>query len=101
MEQTALFGGPDISHTSGFLHGFNRSLARTAVGVYELATFPIPNGPANDYGPIYLPENPVYPASFRPGMIADQTYSPDVYVGFSGGDVAPFIPGSRFKVFDE
>jgi hypothetical protein len=27
-------------------------------------------------------------------------FDTDTYMGFSGGDVAPFIPGSRFRVFD-
>jgi hypothetical protein len=27
-------------------------------------------------------------------------FDTDTYVGLSGGDVAPFMPGSRFKVFD-
>ena len=27
-------------------------------------------------------------------------FDTDTYTGFSGGDVAPFIPGSRFRVFD-
>jgi len=27
-------------------------------------------------------------------------FDTDTYVGYSGGDVAPFVPNSRFKVFD-
>ena len=27
-------------------------------------------------------------------------FDTDTYTGFSGGDIAPFLPGSRFKVFD-
>ncbi len=100
LEQTALFRGPDVAYTTGFVHGLNRSLARTFVGVYEVVTFPIPNGPGKDYSPIITPENPVYPASYKPGLIADQTFATDANLGFSGGDVAPFIPGSRFRVFD-
>ncbi|MFN7141583.1 MAG: exosortase system-associated protein, TIGR04073 family [Limisphaerales bacterium] len=100
VEQTAIFSGPDVAYTTGFIHGLNRSIARTFVGAYEIATFPIPNGPGNDYGPIMLPENPVYPASYKPGLIADQTFATDTHIGFSGGDVAPFVPGSRFRIFD-
>ena len=100
LEQTALFSGPDVGMSAGFFHGFNRSVARTFVGAYEMATAPIPNGPGNDYGPIMLPEDPVYPASYKPGLIADQTFATDRHIGFSGGDVAPFIPGSKFSVFD-
>lgn len=100
MEQSAIFSGPDVAYTSGFLHGFNRSVARTVVGVYEMITFPIPNGPGNDYGPIMLPENPVYPASYTPGLIADPSFATDNNIGFSGGDIAPFLPNSRFKIFN-
>ena len=34
IEQTAIFGSPDQEYTTGFIHGFNRSLERTGVGVY-------------------------------------------------------------------
>jgi hypothetical protein len=27
-------------------------------------------------------------------------FATDTNLGFSGGDVAPFIPGSRFRIFD-
>jgi hypothetical protein len=27
--------------------------------------------------------------------------SPDTSLGFSGGDIIPFIPGSRFHIFDQ
>jgi putative exosortase-associated protein (TIGR04073 family) len=95
MEQTSLWEGVEPTYTTGFIRGFNRSLVRTAVGAYEVLTFPIP-----DYDPIFLPENPVYPDSFKPRLIADPTFGPDVNLGFSGGDVAPMIPGSRFRIFD-
>jgi putative exosortase-associated protein (TIGR04073 family) len=95
MEQTALWDGVEPAYTTGFIRGLNRSVVRTAVGVYEIVTFPIP-----DYDPIFLPENPVYPDSFRPGLIADPTFGPDSSIGFSGGDVAPMVPGSRFRIFD-
>ncbi|MDX1952864.1 MAG: exosortase system-associated protein, TIGR04073 family [Verrucomicrobiota bacterium] len=95
VEQTALWDGTDAAYTTGFIRGFNRSLARTAVGAYEILTFPIP-----DYDPIFLPEDPVYPDSYTPALIADPTFSPDAALGFSGGDVAPMIPGSRFRIFD-
>ena len=32
VEQTALFDGPEIGYTTGFVRGFNRTLARTGVG---------------------------------------------------------------------
>lgn len=95
MEQTALWDNTDAAYTTGFIRGFNRSLARTAVGAYELVTAPLP-----PYDPVFLPEFPVYPDSFRPRLIADPTFGPDAALGFSGGDVAPMVPGSRFRIFD-
>ncbi|HEX4122783.1 MAG TPA: exosortase system-associated protein, TIGR04073 family [Verrucomicrobiae bacterium] len=100
MEQTAIFGAPDEVMTTGFFHGFNRSLERTGVGAYEILTFPLPNHPAGDYGPIMHPADPVYPESYKPNWMADTTFSADTSLGFSGGDIAPFIPGSRFRIFD-
>ncbi len=97
MEQTSLFGG---HHASGFIHGFNRSVARTFVGAYEIVTFPIPNGEGNDFGPVMLPEGPVYPASYAPGRASDPMFATDNHIGFASGDAAPFIPNSRFRVFD-
>lgn len=95
MEQTALWEGTDKAYTTGFIRGMNRSLARTGVGLYEIITFPFPT-----YDPIFLPESPVYPDSYTPNLIADPTFGADAALGFSGGDIAPMIPGSRFRVFD-
>lgn len=95
MEQTALWDGNEVGYTTGFLRGFNRSLVRTGVGLYEIVTAPFPS-----YDPHLLPENPVFPDSYRPKLIADPTFAPDGALGFSGGDVAPMIPGSRFRIFD-
>lgn len=95
MEQTSLWGEPQTTFTTGFIHGFNRSVARTAVGLYEVVTFPIPK-----YDPIYSPEYPVYPDSYKPKLIEDPMFGPDGALGFSGGDVAPMIMGSRFRIFD-
>jgi putative exosortase-associated protein (TIGR04073 family) len=100
IEQTAIFGSADESVTTGIIHGFDRSLQRTAVGAYEILTFPIPNHSPGDYGPVMRPADPVYPASYKPNWIADTTLSPDTSLGFSGGDIAPMIPGSRFRIFD-
>lgn len=95
MEQTALWEKTDAAYTTGLMRGINRSLARTAVGAYEMVTAPLP-----PYDPVFLPEYPVYPDSYRPRMLADPTFGPDASLGFSGGDVAPFVPGSRFRIFD-
>lgn len=95
MEQTALWEGTDKAYTTGVIRGMNRTLARTGVGLYEIITFPFPT-----YEPIFLPSEPVYPDSYTPNLIADPSFGPDAALGFSGGDIAPMIPGSRFRVFD-
>lgn len=95
VEQTALWYGPDKAYTTGVIHGFNRSVARTAVGIYEVATFPFPS-----YKPVIYPEGPVYPDNYTPSIIADPTLATDTDLSFSGGDIAPFVPGSRFSIFD-
>ena len=98
IEQTAVFESPSAGYTAGFVSGLNRTLARTGLGIYEIITAPFP-----PYHPIwtsYLSPGPVYPESYKPGLISDSTFDTDTYTGFSGGDVAPFIPGSRFRMFD-
>ncbi len=108
FEQTTVFGNSDAAYTTGAIKGFDRGIARTFSGLYEVVTFPIPNHAHGDYGPIYHPHtsnfadsiNPVYPDSYKPNWIADQVISPDASLGFGGGDIAPFVPGSRFRIFD-
>jgi putative exosortase-associated protein (TIGR04073 family) len=98
IEQTAVFESPSAGYTAGAVRGLNRTLARTGLGIYEVVTAPFP-----PYHPIwtsYLSPGPVYPESYKPGLISGSTLDTDTYTGFSGGDVAPFIPGSRFRVFD-
>jgi putative exosortase-associated protein (TIGR04073 family) len=106
MEQASIFdtaghGGV----TDGVFTGINRSFARTGAGLYEVLTFPIPNGSYGDYRPVYHPRwaptgDLVYPDSYKPDWLADPILSPDTSLGFAGGDIAPWIPGSRFRVFD-
>ncbi|HXR04846.1 MAG TPA: exosortase system-associated protein, TIGR04073 family [Verrucomicrobiae bacterium] len=98
IEQTAVLESPDAGYTLGAIHGIDRSLARTGLGVVEVVTFPFP-----PYHPIftrYLAADAVYPESYKPGMLSDALFDTDTYTGFTGGDVAPFIPGSRFRIFD-
>jgi putative exosortase-associated protein (TIGR04073 family) len=97
MEQTALFDSPNAAYTTGFVRGLNRTLARTGLGVLEIATFPLP--PYHPMFTSYLSPNPVYPDNFKPGLVSDSMYDTDTLIGFGGGDVAPRIPGSRFGVF--
>jgi len=97
IEQTSVFDSPDAGYTLGAVRGFDRTMARTGLGVVEIVTFPFP-----PYDPLftsYLKPEPVYPESYKPGLISDTLFDTDTYTGFSGGDVAPFIPGSRFSVF--
>jgi len=104
VEQTFLWDGPATAYSTGLIRGLNRSLVRTGVGLYEVVTFPIPS-----YDPILRPGGPILhdatvhptsPDSYTPRMISSTTFEPDAAVGFSGGDIAPFIPGSRFRIFD-
>lgn len=102
VEQTAIFESPSAGYTTGAVEGFTRTIARTGVGLFEVVTFPIPM-PGSGYGPLfpkYLPPGPVYPDSYKPGLISGSTFETDTYTGFSGGDIAPWVPGSRFKIFD-
>jgi putative exosortase-associated protein (TIGR04073 family) len=102
VEQTAVLDSPSAGYTTGAIHGFDRTMARTGVGLFEVVTFPFPM-PASGYGPLfpnYFPPGPIYPDSYKPGLISGTTFDTDTYIGFCGGDVVPFVPGSRFKVFD-
>lgn len=98
IEQAAVFNSPDEAYTTGVIRGFDRTIGRSALGLYEIVTFPIPS-----YDPIltkHFAAQPVYPESYKPGLISDSMFDTDTYTGFSGGDVMPFLPGSRFTVFD-
>ncbi len=98
VEQTALFQSPDQAYTYGVIRGIDRSLARAGLGLYEVVTFPLPS-----YDPIltaYLKPQPVYPDNYNAGLLDDANFATDTFIGFSGGDIMPFIPGSRFRVFD-
>ena len=98
IEQTSYENPATANYHTGVIRGLNRTLARTGVGIYEIITAPFP-----PYDPVfmdYLSPNPQYPDSYKPGLIDDTIFNTDTTIGFSGGDVAPFIPGSRFRVFD-
>jgi putative exosortase-associated protein (TIGR04073 family) len=98
VEQTAVFDSADAAITTGLVHGFDRSVARTGIGLYEVITFPIP--PYHPIATRHFSPEPVYPDNYKPGLPDDPLFNTDTYIGFSGGDVAPFFPGSRFNVFD-
>lgn len=98
IEQTAIFDSPGQGYTTGAIRGFDRSMARTGIGLYEIITFPFP--PYTPVATKYLSVDPVFPESYSPQLISDPLFKTDTYSGFSGGDVAPFVPGSRFRIFD-
>ena len=98
IEQTALFESPDQAYTTGALRGIHRTMARTGIGLYEILTFPFP-----PYRPVFTKHfapNPVYPDNYTPNLIEDSMFATDTYTGFSGGDTLPFVPGSRFQIFE-
>ncbi len=98
VEQTAVTDGPDAAYGTGLVRGFNRTLARTGIGIYEVVTCPFP--PYHPVATDYLAPGPVYPDSYVPSIIEDSAFASDANLGFSGGDVAPLVPGSRFRIFD-
>jgi len=96
--QTELYDSDSNNFPTGMVRGFNRTMARAGLGLYEIITFPIPT-----YDPIwtsYLAPNPQYPDGQKPGLPDGPTFATDSSLGFSGGEVAPFLPGSGFRVFD-
>lgn len=92
-EQSWLYDGPDVAMTRGLVEGFDRTISRTAVGLFEILTFPIPTDP------IIKPVNPVYPDSFTPRASVNSSIETDTNLGFDGQDVMPWLPGSRFTIF--
>jgi putative exosortase-associated protein (TIGR04073 family) len=98
IEQSAVFSTPGAGYPTGIIRGFDKSIARTGIGLYEIITFPIP--PYHPIATRYLTPGPASPASYKPGLISDPLFDTDTYAGFSGGEVAPWFPNSRFRVFD-
>lgn len=114
IEQTSVWEGPEAGMTTGLIRGVNRTFARTFIGIGEIVTAPIPTAVYENYKwpdkVFWDPSTRVkadpftvqvpYPDNYRPGLFADSMLSTDTNIGFSGGDVMPLIPGSRFRVFD-
>jgi len=118
MEQTAIWDGPEASYTVGFVRGLNRTVIRTGIGAYEMVTFLLPPYRAlmtstnriypdfsirnsnYPWGGMVLPEFPVFPDNYHPTLMSDSLFATDTSLGFSSGDVAPMVPGSRFHIFD-
>jgi len=97
MEQTALFDGPEKGYSGGLVTGLTRTFSRTGIGIFEVLTFPIP-----PYDPVtdHYAGSPPYPDNYTPGLVSDAMFATDTNLGFSGGDVLPVVPGSRFRIFD-
>ena len=118
MEQTALWDGSQSTYTTGLIRGVNRSIARTAYGAWEMATFPFPPYGAQftpkgyiapdysvgttsyPYGGLKLPADPGYPTTNKPGLPSDPLFDAGGDLGFDGGTIGRSIPGSRFHIFE-
>lgn len=97
MEQTAVWNSPADACTTGVVKGVDLSVARTGVGLYEIITFPFP-----PYHPVctkYISPVPTYPDNYMATLPYDSLYATDHYIGYSGGTVFGFVPGSQFNVF--
>ncbi|MFO1457923.1 MAG: exosortase system-associated protein, TIGR04073 family [Verrucomicrobiota bacterium] len=90
-EQNSLSMDIDGSPGYGVIHGFTRTIERTAVGAFEVVTFPIPTQP------IIYPVNPVFPDSQERSQIGYFGIGSDQFIGLQDSSVAPFIPGSEFN----
>ena len=98
LEQHGLRDGADLGMTTGVVEGVPRVFARTGLGLYEVLTFPFP-----PYHPVltsYIPAKTRYPDAYQPRKWSEAVLDSDHSLGFSGGDIAPWFPGSRFRVFD-
>src|ERR1043165_1915463 len=95
IEQSSRWENPDSGMTTGVIRGFNRSLTRTAIGAYEIITFPFPSydpmltstnriypdysmrNKTYPFGGMVLTEFPSYPDSYAPGLIEDSIFATD------------------------
>ena len=114
VEQTSVWDGPEAGMTAGVVRGVARTFTRTVMGFGEIVTSPIPTVVGENYewpGKLFdnrstrvkaepFSTRAPYPDNYRPGLFADSMLATDTNLGFTGGDSMPFIPGSRFKVFD-
>ena len=100
VEQTTLFD-PQAGMATGFIHGFDQSVYRTVAGAYQIVTFPAGNALSNtSFEQKYIPKGTPYPDSYAPTLPNMPTFQTDTYIGFSGGNIAPFVPGNRFSIFE-
>ena len=130
VEQTTLWEGPAKGRTLGFIRGFNRSVARTLIGVGEVATFyaPTPTCREGDtrwtYDATYTPDGPLYPDysvatynenwggmrlpeyggtpdSFSAAYPATGAMDTDSQVGVTGGAVISAFPFGKFTINEQ
>jgi putative exosortase-associated protein (TIGR04073 family) len=100
LEQYTLFD-PQAGMATGLIHGFDQSVYRTVAGAYQIVTFPAGNLlTQTSFEQKYIPQGTPYPDSYHPGLPAITTFQTDNYIGFSGGNIAPFVPGNRFSIFE-
>jgi putative exosortase-associated protein (TIGR04073 family) len=94
VEQEGVYNGSSATFR-GAVHGLNRSVCRTAVGVYEIITAPIP-----PYTPVLKHADPAFPDNYEPGLLADPLFESSNLLGYGDGEVFPILPGNRFRIFD-
>jgi putative exosortase-associated protein (TIGR04073 family) len=100
IEQYTIFD-PSAGFATGAIHGFDQSVYRTAAGAYQIVTFPAGNAlTQSSFDQKYIPTGTPHPDSYPPGLPALSTFQTDNYIGFSGGNLAPFVPGNRFSIFE-
>ena len=98
IEQTALFDQPGGHYATGFIRGLTKTFARTGVGIYEVVTAPFP-----PYDPVLhrLPLAQPRVSGQLPARtsLTIQCLRRTTDMGFSGGDIAPYIPGQPVQDF--
>lgn len=126
VEQTTLWEGGAKGRTTGFIRGFNRGMARTFIGVAEVATFyaPWPKDGGWSYDACYTPDGPLYPDysmatynedwggmrlpeyggapdSFSPGWTAQSGMDTDGEMGITGGSIISPYPFGKFRINEQ
>ncbi len=127
VEQTTLWEGTQSGVTTGFIRGFNRSMARTLIGAAEVATFfaPWPDGSGEwTYDPVLTPDGPLYPDysmatytdpwgglrlpaepgtpdSYHHNYPAISAMDTDTELGVTGGSILPFFPFGKFTINEQ
>ena len=100
IEQAGIWQGPQAANGVGFISGITKSLCRIGVGVFEVVTFPIPTPNYDPMFTSYLSPSPQFPDSYKPRLRDNTIFATDTSLGFSGGDLFPAMPGSRFSIFN-